>query len=284
MDLSRVTIGIKTILRDEKLEVALDGILKTMPEARIIVVDDGPQSVDKDIVYHALQLSGHTVDIMPFDSGVGEKSNRIAELLATDYLLVVSDDFDFRPLDVRAGIEKMVAVLDKHKRYYAVSGRVNETLCEANLIFRETERGTEVTEVEKLILPQASLGGAFADVYDVDLTINYTLLRRETFWTPVYMTSPGCNGWIRNGIGWDNDVKAGGGEHGAFFIDMKRAGFKVGFVPGVNINTQNDRDSREYRLLRWRAFNPERPCFKKRGIRKYTMMSGEIDYDEEKNR
>lgn len=277
MDLSRVTIGIKTLLRDAKLEIALDGILKTMPEARIIVVDDGPQTADKDIVYHALQLAGHTVDIMPFDSGFGAKSNRIAELLATDYLCVGSDDFDFRPLDVRAGIENMVAALDKHKRYYAVSGRVNESSYEAHLSLVETERGTEVTEID------ANIGAGSHEVYDVDLTINYTLFRREAFWTPVYMTSPGCNGWMRNGIGWDNETKIGGGEHGSFFVDMKRAGFKVGFVPGVNINTLDDRDSREYRQLRWRAFNPERPCFKKRGIRKYTMMSGEIDYEETHN-
>jgi hypothetical protein len=261
MDLSRVTIGIKTILRDEKLEVALDGILKTMPEARIIVVDDGYQSPEKEIIYHALQLAGHTVDIMPFDSGFGAKSNRIAELLATDYLLVGSDDFDFRPLDVRAGIEKMVAALDKHKRYYAVSGRVNESSYEAHLSLVETERGTEVTEID------ANIGAGSHEVYDVDLTINYTLFRRETF----------------KEIRWDNDVKIGGGEHGSFFVDMKRAGFKVGFVPGVNINTLDDRDSREYRLLRWRAFYPGRLCFKKRGIRKYTMMNGEIDYEETHN-
>jgi hypothetical protein len=245
------------VLRDAKLEIALDGILKTMPEARIIVVDDGPQSVDKDIVYHALQLCGHTVDIMPFDSGFGAKSNRIAELLSTEYLLVGSDDFDFRPLDVRAGIERMVAALDKHKRYYAVSGRVNDCSYEAHLSLVETERGTEVTEID------ANIGIGSLQAYDVDLTINYTMFRRETF----------------KEIRWDNDVKIGGGEHGSFFVDMKRAGFKVGFVPGVNINTLDDRDSREYRQLRWRAFYPERPCFKKRGIRKYTMMNGEIDYE-----
>jgi hypothetical protein len=256
MDLSRVTIGIKTILRDEKLGVALDGILKTMPEARIIVVDDGPQTADKDIIYHALQLCGHTVDIMPFDSGFGAKSNRIAELLATEYLLVASDDFDFRPLDVRAGIEKMVAALDKHKRYYAVSGRVNDSSYEAHLSLVETERGTEVTEID------ANIGAGSHEVYDVDLTINYTLFRRETF----------------KELRWDDGQKIGQGEHGAFFYDMKRAGFKVGFVPGVNIMSQFGRDSREYRLLRWRALEPERSCFVKRRIIKYTTMSGKVDY------
>jgi hypothetical protein len=188
-------------------------------------------------------------------------SNEIVRALDTPYLLGASDDFDFSPPDVRVGIEKLVAVLEKHPTYYAVSGRVNNRPYEKFL----TEKNGVVTETDARIDERFGAHPNY-DVFDVDLTVNYTLFRRETF----------------NTIRWDDDVKIGGGEHGALFVDMHRAGFKVGFVPGVNINQQEGRDSEEYQRFRNRARSPERPCFVKRGIKEYILSSGQVDYREKK--
>lgn len=263
MTLKDVSIGIKTFLRDDKLFRAIDGIQATMPEAQIIVADDGylagkdAISYEKAILYDKLLEGGHVVLQMPFDSGFGAKSNAIAKAVLRPYLLIGSDDFEFYEAQARQGIEKMAEMLDKHPRYYGVSGRVNN---HPNEFFLE-DHGDMIIECYADTNPRGY--GLDPEVFDADLTVNYTLFHRDTF----------------REIGWDDDQKIGNGEHGSFFVDLKRAGFKVGFIPGVNINEQQGEDSVEYLTYRYRARSPERSCFVKRGIKKYIAYPGIVDYD-----
>jgi hypothetical protein len=97
----------------------------------------------------------------------------------------------------------------------------------------------------------------------VDLTVNYSLIRRQVF----------------EKIRWETDVKIGGAEHGAQFLKLKRAGFKTVFVPNVNINESQIKSSPRYNMYRRRACAPERPCFDRIGVRKYTLGNGQIDYN-----
>jgi GT2 family glycosyltransferase len=253
--LNQISIGIKTLLRDEKLFRALDGISNTMPEAHVIVADDGRTSAVKEGYYASMESSGHTIIRLPFDSGFGAKANAIANALARPYLLVASDDFDFSTPNVRVGVEKMLEVLEGNPELSVASGSVDSRAYECMLL----DEGHTVTELR----PFPFITQYYAGWYPVDLTMNYSLIRREVF----------------EKVRWDDDVKIGGGEHGAFFVDLKRAGFKVGFVPEANINAQPGRDSDEYRKFRWRALRPERECFDRRGIKKYVMANGQIDYE-----
>jgi hypothetical protein len=79
-------------------------------------------------------------------------------------------------------------------------------------------------------------------------------------------------------VRWDDGPdapKIGGGEHGAFYLDVKKAGWKVAYVPGANINQiKNLRASPDYLGKRSRAQSPERPCYTKRGIKHYITSSG----------
>jgi hypothetical protein len=258
MSLKDVSVGIRTFLRDDKLFRTIDGIRITMPETQMIIADDsGFISYKKIVLYAELKAEGHLVFTLPHDKGFGYKSNLIAKAVLRPYLLIGSDDFDFADPQARVGIEKMAEVLDKHTRYYGVSGRVNNQSNE----FRLEDLGDTIIEH-----PVNVVGDGNIEVFDVDLTVNYTMFHRDTF----------------REIGWDDDVKIGGGEHGSFFVDMKRVGFKVGFVPGVNINEQPGKDSDEYYSYRYRARSPERSCFVKRGIKKYVLADGTIDYEEKK--
>jgi hypothetical protein len=151
----------------------------------------------------------------------------------------------------------MAHALDTYGRYHGVSGRVNNQPNE----FWLDDLGDTIIERYADVTPRYTVD--FPKVYDVDLTVNYTMFHRDTF----------------REIGWDDDVRIGGGEHGAFFVDLKRAGFKVGYVPGVNINEQPGMDSDEYYSYRYRARSPERPCFDKRGIKKYVVYPGIVDYE-----
>jgi hypothetical protein len=60
---------------------------------------------------------------------------------------------------------------------------------------------------------------------------------------------------------------------------VKKVGFKVGWIPGVEISEQAGRDSDRYRQFRARAHGPSRKCFEKRNIRRWVLGSGQIDYD-----
>lgn len=272
--LDRVAIGIKTFLRDEKLFKSLSDIRRTMPEVKIIVADCGEQNEEKDLIYADLIRDGHRVIILDFDAGFGSMSNAIVEALDRPMLLISSDDFDHSPASVKMGIEKMLAVLDTNPELDLVGGRVNNRPYE---FFLSIENGV-IMEIE----PEKELREKF-EYYDVDLTVNYTMIRRKVFWTEGWVTGVDGLYWQekRTQIGWDDGpARIGGGEHGAFFVDLKGAGFKVGYVPGVNVNQQAGQDSERYRQYRNRARNSERPCFEKRGVKKYILANGIVDYEE----
>ncbi len=252
----KVSIGVKTFLRDEQLFNTIDGIQKTMLDAQVIIADDGKTSWRKEELYGNLKGLGNIIIRLPFDSGFGKKSNLIANSLTRPYLLVASDDFVF---DVAAanGVEKLLYFLEYNPGVDIVSGRVNNRPYEYML----SERAGVVTEhyVSHTLL--------WNDPYKVDLTANYSLIRSRVF----------------DKVRWDDDVKIGGGEHAAFFLDCKWAGFKTVFVPNVSINEQQIRNTPEYNQYRNRARSPERLCFDRRGIKKYVLADGRVDYDKEQH-
>jgi len=257
-DLRKVTILIKTFLRDAHLADALSGIWASMPEVHVLVIDDGEHTPAKESLYQRAIGTGHTVVQMPFDSGFGAKSNEAIKHIFRPYLLIGSDDFNFRPLEVRHGIEKLVAVLDGDPHLAIASGRVNGNPYEGWL----HDYGDRVVE-EWLSLdnPKKSNGVVY---YHCDLTVNYSLIRAEILG--------------RNKICWYDDVKIGGGEHGAFFVAVKRAGYKVAYVPGVNISEQQGKPTDlRYSSFRGRASRPEREAFKHMGIREYVCFGGSVE-------
>lgn len=253
MDLSDITIGIKTILRDTQLYSALFGLRMNLRECPLIIADDGLIDNRKSIVYDVMRMYGDRTVVMDFDSGFGAKSNAIADLLETEFLLVGSDDFEFNDLDVRIAVQSLLTYLNQESQIDMVSGRVNHRPYEANL---EIDR-----DVVSEIKPEFQQDLA---PFRCDLTVNFSLIRRRIF----------------EKVRWDNDAKIGQGEHAAFFLDVKNAGFKVACHPRVNINEQvNKIWSRDYTALRNRARSRDRSCFDKRGIKKYVMADGQVDYD-----
>lgn len=256
--LSKVSIGIRAFLRDEKMFNAIHGVQDTMPEVQMIVADCGRQTLAKDDLYATLIQNGHIIHKMEFDAGFGAMSNRIASSLTRPYLLIGSDDFDFNPLSVRRGIERMVEVLDKTDMSIA-SGRVGQHgAYEFKLEIQPRKDGGHAVIEHPTGIPQLSPW-----FVDCDLTVNYCLVKKQVF----------------EKVKWDDDVKIGGGEHGAFFFDVKQAGFKVCYVPGASIQEQQGLDSLEYRTYRRRSNSPARPCFDTRNIKKYVLGCGQVDYE-----
>jgi len=261
-EFSRIAIMVKTFLRDGYLYNSVYGMLKNLPGAQLIVVDDGRESHDKIPFQARLRNAGHVYEWLPFDSGFGAKSNRAVKLLERDYLLVASDDFDFQTPGITDAIRKMQAVLDGDPEIGVASGRVDGRAYEATLAFGKDQNGNFCRESSGYHSAKVSGGVGYLLC---DLTVNFSLIRREVF----------------KSVAWDNDIKIGGGEHGAFFIDVKRAGWRVAFVPGANVNqlhlSENQQD-RHYSKFRARAAaTPGRPCLKRRGIDVYYLMNGSAE-------
>ena len=263
MNLSDISIGIKTFLRDDKLYNTINAIGHTLPDVRLIIADCGDHTEEKEGVYTDLRREGHTIIHLPFDAGFGAMSNAIADAVQTPYLLVGSDDFNFHPPYVRMGVEDMKTVLD-YTELSIVSGRVR-----GPYEFTLEDQGDTIIEhkIENFAsrLCRLSYQLAKRPLYFLhcDLTVNYSLIRGTVF----------------QKVRWDNDVKIGGGEHGAWFLDVKRAGFTVAYVPGVQIDEQKGEDSPQYKQFRSRASDPARPCFDRRGIRRYVLGNGKVDYE-----
>lgn len=232
----------------------IQAIRDTMRECEIVIADDGEMTEEKEGIYSDLIKDGHQVIIMPYDSGFGTKSNKIINSFTRDHLLVSSDDFDHRPLSVRTGIERLLEVLENTDVDIA-SGRVNNNPYEFDL----EDLGDTI--IEHRVNTNLNPVPWFVSC---SLTVNYSLYKRHVF----------------QKVCWDElEPKIGGGEHGMHFLDVQRAGFKVAWVPGVSISEQQGLDSPRYRQLRMRSSNPARPCCDKRGVRKYILGSGKIDYE-----
>ncbi len=231
------------------------GSLKNLPEVKIIVVDDGEDSREKIRLYSKLRALGHVCIWLPKDSGFGAKANAALPYLDRPYLLIGSDDFDFEDPSVRLGIERMKLVLDHDAKVGIASGRVNNQAYEYLLSI----------EGDCVKARQGCQGGSTVQGLSyryTDLTVNYSLIRKEIF---------------DQGVRWDSDVKIGGGEHGAFFIDVKRKGWKVASVSGANIKELPDNPSwkhNSYDAMRRRARSPERPCYIRRGINHFITSTG----------
>lgn len=252
MPLCDVEVLIKTFLRDPFLFKVVSDIQETLPEVKMSIADDGPCTDEKEKLYTGLENSGHTTIPCFYDAGFGYKSNRLVKELTRSYALIASDDFDFAPPEVKQGIKDMVKVLDEHPDIHICSGRVNNQRYEYDLL----DEGSVVRE--KTIRPHRKV----LPYFKCDLTVNYSLIRKEVF----------------EKVRWFDDVKIGGGEHGSFFVSVKRAGFNVVCVSSANINEMTWAEFPVYSEYRGRAKNLERPCFDRIGISEWICPDGSYDY------
>src|SRR5258708_4756059 len=123
--LANLSVLVKTFLRDGYLFDCIADLRVHFPESKLVVMDDGYPTPTKDNLYYQLLSDGHVVKYLPFDSGFSYKSDFAIPLYTTPYALIGSDDFNFAAPGVRAGIEKLVNVLEENPTFGIASGRVN---------------------------------------------------------------------------------------------------------------------------------------------------------------
>ena len=98
-ELDEVTAVIKTFERPAKLRRLVKSLWRRYPKLRVIVVDDSKQP---------LNLPGVETVVLPYDSGVSAGRNAGLANVATDFVLMLDDDFIFnRHTDVMAALGKL---------------------------------------------------------------------------------------------------------------------------------------------------------------------------------
>jgi glycosyltransferase involved in cell wall biosynthesis len=247
MPLSEVTILISTFLRPLYLAKALADAKRTLPECHILVVDDSHEYDDFPVARPRFADSYY---LLPFDSGLSAKRNAGVRECETKYLLLSCDDF-LHDEEARKGILKLLDVLDGDPEIAVAGGRVDNQPYEG---FLEYQPGEYIRE--------RRLENGHLKVAQVDITINYFLARVDL---------------IRD-TPWPEEMKIGG-EHGAFFLDLKLKGRKVVWVSGVNIKTfqvHGGMDPR-YRDLRRRSSIGHELMKQRYGIKEYIHFNGERD-------
>jgi hypothetical protein len=222
--------------------------MANLPECKLQIVADD---------HHIIKCGSEVANIvLPFDSGLAAKRNAGVEVCQTKYWLCGCDDFDFSTKEAREGVERMVKVLDENLNVDVAGGRVDGRAYEGWL---EYIPGDCIREHPmKGIPPEGYCVG-------VDLTVNYFLARTE----------------VLKQFPWPEEMKIGG-EHVCFFLDLKLAGKKVVWVPGVNVNTLHlgtgpDVQDPRYGGFRRRAVNLGHPLMKKRyNITRYIGFDGDV--------
>lgn len=244
--MSETTIGITSFLRPGYLGKALAGIQEFFPEFRILIADDSdcdnPGSRNEFAIDYSAWLD------LPFDSGLCAKRNALLNATKTEYFLLGTDDFVFDE-QARIGVETMTSVLNSFPDIDVVTGRVNHKPYEGFISVSEDTIAEVPLHLDRDDIP-----------VQVDLAANYFLGRTKRL------------------LPWRGDFKIGG-EHIVWFLDMKNAGRKIYWVPGVNINTQLYDPAKQdprYNEFRRRARHGHEQMKKLLGIERYIDFYGGV--------
>lgn len=248
--LDKCSVLIKTFLRDGYLFDTVQILRREYPDLRILVVDDGYPAPNKHNLFKEIRGMGGEAMLLPFDSGFGAKANAMIPFMQDrPFVLIGSDDFNFSGDVVRHGIEKMLTVLEYDQSIGVASGRVDNNPYEGFLSY-----GPDFIRETRLACTDYLKAGD-VEYKLCDLTVNYSLIRSSMLgFIPVEETTPRP---AMGAVHWEAIYKIGG-EHHDFFQDVKNAGWKTAWLPGVNIPTYRHDPSKghpDYDRYRSRAIN-----------------------------
>ncbi len=246
-DYSNLNAIVRTFLRDGHMRACCDSLERHYPGIQIVLVDDGYSTPEKRDYYDQLEARGHVVEdtTLPFDSGCGAKWNLAAALATRPYLLMVNDDYLFQ--GKRDGVDHMLEVLASDSLIGVVCGTYNDIDYQGWI--RE-----KPGRIEETMCPREYTQGPVL----VDICACYGVMRREVF---------------TKGVRWDGRYKIGG-EHGDWFMDVKRAGWAVCFTPFAKINEGPGEPHPDYASYRNRS-DWKRIYRAKHGPIVYRYFSGE---------
>lgn len=246
---SKIAIGIKTFMREETLFKTLDSIEKYFPYAyRLYIADDGGISDEKEYRYQQLEIQGHVVIRLPFNSGLSFGRNAIVQRVIEPYVLIMDDDI---LLTDSESIEKMKQVLDSSEDIGLCAGMIYLPNGEC-FGGHNYSRGI-MLEINKGALFRHSSRGKLAKADGIlfnyaDQVVNFFLAKRAVF----------------KSVTWDSRIKIEF-EHIDFFLQLKKTHWKAVVCLGTNL-THSCQLEIDPVYIRYRRSAPVQYFYAKHGI------------------
>jgi glycosyltransferase involved in cell wall biosynthesis len=208
----KITCGIKTMLRENKLRQCLESVADK-GFSTVIVADDGPISDLKRSIYdHYAKILPLKLLTLPLDSGISKGRNAIVEHCDTDFLLMLDDD-----QIIPENILDLLTIVNANPTLGGISGVWDEygsKRCGATNLFVRNKLVVKDIKVLSKKLTEGPLS-----FYLYDFIPNSTLFRtsclRDVPWDPFYKI---------------------GSEHLDFYLTHKKLGkWKFAITPDVII-------------------------------------------------
>lgn len=236
-----VTVGIKTYVCDESIVRQVLGLVRSIrvnyPTVRILLANDGPTRLGS---IEAIARDEYTEEvILPEDSGISIGRNIMVNMTTTEFFVLLDDDhvfdddtdlkiavnglghgFDIVGIRVRnlPGIDELERISIFIPRYVSKVSKFENreiTLC----VWNENNG----PGVQKMRVP-----------IRVDVLHNALIARRD----------------ILAKYPWRDELKVN--EHMTFFLDARKAGLRVGYLPSVFVHHRARRYSQCYKAVRFR--------------------------------
>lgn len=260
--MKNVTFLVVSFLRDGYLRACVESILKTYPQAKILIGDNGYPTDEKVRWFKELETLGVRSWFLPFDSGVAYGRNFLYNKAKTPFVVIGDDDFYYTK---ESGLDKMYGLVHKNKRIDVLGGRVVEggktRDYQGNI--EDRKRGAEHS-----LHYSALTDGGYRTMGGVrykfcDITFNYCIIRRSSMPKPL----------------WDSNIKVAY-EHSDFFLSARKRGMRVAFTPDAIVihRPEHIEEPRTNEYLGYRSRKEDKEYFYKKWALDYTVdMSGRRD-------
>jgi len=239
---TKVTVGIKTFVCDASTLRLVAGLVRSIriayPTLRILIANDGPLRLADEIFVK--EDDGVQVISVPDNSGISYGRNRMVNATTTQYFLLLDDDHIF---DVDVDVAKIVSSAD---------------LTDFDIIGMRVRNlpGIAELESENILIPRYIANVTSFQNREVTLCV-----WNENAGPPVQnMTTPLRVDVLHNAFlartsvlkqhPWRNELKVN--EHMTFFLDARKAGIKIGYLPSVFVHHRPRRRSTCYERVRFR--------------------------------
>lgn len=160
-----LTICIKTFIRPKTLDKCLTSIRSYYPDVKILVANDGPDSIVNDKADQIFDL--------PFDVGLSAGRNHLLDKVKSEFVMFIDDDTIFSET---SKVEDMLSVLHNNSEIDLVAGKIRGNSFCGTL---EKENGTLFRNIGSY---RSTVAGFKIYDYVLNLFVARTSKIKEVLW------------------------------------------------------------------------------------------------------
>jgi len=240
---SLIGIIIPTFLRDEKLKICIESLLKLSSEInrfqpffRIYIGDQAEISYQKQAYYQSLEDLGHKYYQLPYNCGLSYARNFLISKTKEPFILISDDDYEFTQ---QTFFEPLINLLLLNENIGIVGGTLNDRETHPTKIYIDKSKYTDINRLSYIVepinyqitKPTITQPNEYR-YFSTEIIPNFFLSKKE----------------IYNDISWDNELKLV--EHSDFFLRLKTTKWKTLFTPDSLIQHHSENNSEIYDTFR----------------------------------